>query len=134
VKLVVDTNVFISGVFFTGPPLQILRAWSRGELELVLSPDVLTEYQRVAEKLHARFASVEITPILALVATKSVLVQAGTLAEPVCADPDDDKFIATAIAAKCDMIVSGDKHLLDVSGYGGIRVLRPREFIDEFLD
>jgi predicted nucleic acid-binding protein len=56
-----------------------------------------------------------------------------TMPGPVCDDPDDDKFIACAIAAKCKMIVSGDKHLLKVSGFKGIGVIRPREFVDKYL-
>jgi len=55
------------------------------------------------------------------------------LPEPVCDDPDDDKFLACAIAGKCNVIVSGDKHVLKVSGYRGIEVVRPRKFVDEYL-
>ncbi len=43
-KVVVDTNVFISGVFFTGPPHQILDAWRRGRVQIVVAPEILTEY------------------------------------------------------------------------------------------
>jgi predicted nucleic acid-binding protein len=52
----------------------------------------------------------------------------------VCEDPDDDKFLACAIAGKSKIIISGDTHLLKVSGYEGIKVLRPRKFFDEYLD
>jgi uncharacterized protein len=51
----------------------------------------------------------------------------------VCEDPDDDKFIECAIASKTEIIVSGDKHLLKVTGYQGINVLKPREFVDFYL-
>lgn len=51
----------------------------------------------------------------------------------VCADPDDDKFLACALASGARIIVSGDKHLVDVSGYRGIEVLRPRAFVDRYL-
>jgi len=52
------------------------------------------------------------------------------LESQVCEDPDDNKFIACAIAAKVKAIVSGDKHLLDISGYNNIVVLKPRKFVD----
>jgi len=61
------------------------------------------------------------------------MVQDQTLSEPVCVDPDDDKFLACALASKSKMIVSGDKHLLDVSGFREIQMLKPRKFLDEFL-
>jgi predicted nucleic acid-binding protein len=51
----------------------------------------------------------------------------------VCADPDDDKCLACALASGAGIIVSGDKHLVDVSGYRGIEVLRPRAFVDRYL-
>lgn len=53
--------------------------------------------------------------------------------EAVCDDPDDDKFFACAIAGGADLIISGDKHLLKMSGYQGIKVVRPRQFVDEIL-
>ena len=53
--------------------------------------------------------------------------------EQICADPDDDKFLACALAGKCKTIVSGDKELLKVSGYRGINVMRPREFLEKYL-
>ncbi|MBK7449987.1 MAG: hypothetical protein IPJ47_11370, partial [Anaerolineales bacterium] len=55
------------------------------------------------------------------------------LSEPFCEDPDDDKFFACALASGSKVIVSGDKHLLKVSGYQGIEVLKPREFLDRYL-
>jgi hypothetical protein len=41
VRVVLDTNVFISGVFFAGPPAEILAAWGERRLEVVLSPEIL---------------------------------------------------------------------------------------------
>ncbi len=50
-----------------------------------------------------------------------------------CADPDDDKFLACALGSKTKFIVRSDKHLLNVSGYGDIEIVRPRKFVDEYL-
>ena len=54
-KVVVDTNVFISGVFFTGPPHQILDAWRRGRVQIVVTPEILTEYHDTGTELTAHF-------------------------------------------------------------------------------
>ena len=51
----------------------------------------------------------------------------------MCDDPDDDKFLACAVAAGVSCIVSGDKHLLRVSWYRGIEVLKPRAFVGRYL-
>jgi len=129
-RLVLDTNVFVSGVFFTGPPHEILRAWKTGRLRLVVSKEILEEYYRVAETLAERHPGVELSPVLDLVTLNSEIVEAPPLPEPVCEDPDDDMFLACAIASGAKLIVSGDKHLLRVAGHRGVSVLRPREFVD----
>jgi hypothetical protein len=63
-RVVLDTNVFISGVFFGGPPHQILKAWRDGEVQLVVSAQILDEYQRVGHTLGEQFPDVDIGPIL----------------------------------------------------------------------
>jgi putative PIN family toxin of toxin-antitoxin system len=133
-KIVLDTNGFVSGVFFRGPPYQILKAWSEGRIRLLMSGEIFEEYQRVGRLLSLDFPGVDLGPFLELLAINSEFVIPEKLKNPVCEDPDDDKFLACAIAGKSKISISGDKHLLRVSGYKGIKVLRPREFVDEHLD
>jgi putative PIN family toxin of toxin-antitoxin system len=130
---ILDTNVFVSGIFFSGPPYQILKAWHDGKVHLVLSPEILDEYRRVGESLAEQFPAIDLGPILELVTMWAEMFAAQNLPEPVCADPDDDKFLACALASKSEVIVSGDRHLLQVSGFRKIQVVRPREFVDEYL-
>jgi putative PIN family toxin of toxin-antitoxin system len=132
-KVVLDTNVFISGVFFSGPPYQILAAWHEGKIQLVLSEKILDEYLRVAEVLNERFPQIQLGPILELLTIEAELTPALDLPEPVCADPDDDKFIECAIAGKAGAIISGDKHLLRASGYHDLEIMTPRKFIDKYI-
>lgn len=132
-RIVLDTNVFVSAVFFGGIPGRILEAWRDGRLQLVLSPAILDEYQRVGQVLTAQYAGVDLEPILALLTVEAEFVESPDLPTPVSADPDDDKFLACAGAAGVAVIVSGDKDLVDHDGWRGIRVLRPRQFADEFL-
>jgi putative PIN family toxin of toxin-antitoxin system len=133
-KTVLDTNVFISGVFFKGPPYQILRAWREGRIRLLISDEIFMEYQRVGEHLSNDYPKVDLGPFLELLAINTEFVMPKKLQNPVCEDSDDDKFLSCAIAGKSKIIISGDKHLLKVSGYMGIKVLRPRKFVDEYLD
>jgi uncharacterized protein len=132
-KVVTDTNVFVSGVFFSGPPYQILKAWQSGEFELVVSQDILDEYRRVGEILAEERPNTDLNPMLNFVIEHAKVYKPVKLKEPVCEDPDDDKFFACALASGSRVIVSGDKHLLKVSGYEGIDVLKPREFVDRYL-
>ena len=132
-RVILDTNVFISGVFFAGPPYRILEGWKAGKVQLVLSHKILGEYQRVGDKLAEQFPGVDLRPMLELVTMNAEIFSDQIIPEPVCEDPEDDKFIACALASGCRVIVSGDKHLLKVSGFGGIRVIRPRAFVDQYL-
>lgn len=132
-KVILDTNVFLSGVFFGGPPYEILRAWRDRSISLVYSPEILDEYRKTGEKLARQFQGVDLDPFLALVATDGKLCAALALDEAVCDDPEDDKFLACAIASSCKVIISGDKHLLKATGYRGIEVLRPRAFVESYL-
>jgi putative PIN family toxin of toxin-antitoxin system len=133
VRVILDTNVFVSGVFFSGPPYRILEAWRGGKLQLVASQEILEEYQRVGETLAEQFAGVNFQPIIDLVTTNAEIFPNQVLPESLCEDPDDDKFIACALAGRCRVIISGDRHLLKVSGFRGLTVMSPRRFIDEYL-
>ena len=132
-KIILDTNVFVSGVFFTGPPARILEAWRDGRVSVAVSAGILEEYRRVGVGLADRYDGVDLEPLLTLLAINAEIVEAPDLAEPVCDDSDDDKFLACALAAGAPVIVSGDKHLLRVSGWSGIEVLRPRQFCERHL-
>ena len=132
-RVILDTNVLVSGVFFGGPPARVLAAWRDGVITPVLSAEIFDEYRRVAEILNADHPEIDLAPILAILAIHSELVQAPPLPEPVTVDPADEMFLACAVAGRVETIISGDKHLLRVSGWSGVRVVTPRRFVDESL-
>jgi putative PIN family toxin of toxin-antitoxin system len=133
VRVVLDTNVFISGVFFSGPPYEILKAWLDGRIQIIISSEILQEYKRVGEELMHRYPEIEITPILKSFSKKATSVSAPRLIHSVCVDSEDDKFLACASAGKAELIISGDKHLLDIKEFQGTKVIKPRKFGDEYL-
>jgi len=132
-KIVLDTNVFISGIFFGGPPSQILQSWRKSQIKIVLTEQILEEYQRVGEELSAQYPSINIEPIIELFTIFGEFVETKGITETICEDPDDNKFIECALASQSKLIVSGDKHLLTLSGYKEIEVLKPRQFVDNYL-
>ena len=132
-RIVLDTNVFVSGIYFGGPPYEILNAWREGRIQLLVSPDILAEYYRVGDDLARRFPHVDLNPFLELLVAQAEFLEPPPLPRPVAIDRDDDKFLACALAAGCRHIVSGDRHLLQVNGYCGITIMRPRHFLDEYL-
>jgi uncharacterized protein len=134
-RVILDTNVLLSGIFFGGVPGRILAAWRYDRFELVLSPAILVEYRDAGAALAARHPGIDapLQALLVLITQTATIVDAPALLTEVSADPDDDKFLACAIATPESLIVSGDKHLLRVSGWGGLAIVTPRQFVDRYL-
>lgn len=133
-RIVLDTNVFISAVFFHGRPYDILKAWDEGRVALVLSPEILDEYRRVGHVLANRSPGVDLSPFLALAASHAEIVAAPPFATAVCHDPDDDMFLACAVAGRADAIVTGDRDLLDLHPFGSVDILKPSELLARLAD
>jgi hypothetical protein len=132
-RIVLDTNVFISS-FFGGNPRTIIDLWKDGRLTLCLSQDIFDEYIEVLRRLGLDNTP-ELEELLKLFATGFHIVFTTRTPEiHVAADPDDDKFIACALALKAGYVVSGDKALVDVRLYQGIRIVTPREFLESMGD
>lgn len=132
-RIIVDTNVVMSAIFFAGTPSRILRAWHEGSVKFVVSPEILQEYFRVAEELSKKYKGIEVTDLLKMVAANSELCSAAPLESTVCNDPDDDMFLACAVSARVKVVVSGDKGLRAASGFRDIVVMSPREFSFRYL-
>ena len=132
-KVVVDTNVVLSGVFFGGLPGRVLEAWREGRFTLVLSAPYSPNREAGAE-FESQYGGAAFEAFAALLVMNSEIVDAPAhLPDQVCTDPDDDKFLACALAAGISVIVSGDKRLRAVSGWNGIEILTPRQFIDRYV-
>jgi len=128
VKAVLDTNVVVSGIFFGGVPGEVLEAWWEDRFELFLSPLIADEYLRTCDRLAADREDLEHQEVLAdLLAHGSLIADVATEG-PITADPDDDKFMRCAVAAGA-VVVSGDRHLLEASGWNAVEVLTPRDFL-----
>jgi uncharacterized protein len=130
IKAILDTNVFISGVCWNGPPFEILKAWQEQRFRLAISPPILDKYRRVLDEMMKKRPVPVLTSILRIIELHSEMVEPVSFAQPVCSDPDDDKFLEAALAARAGYVVSGDAALLKVKQYRGIEIVRPRQFVD----
>lgn len=129
-KAVIDTNVVISGLFWKGPPAEVLAMWFRKRFEWIVSADILEEYHLTLQALETKYGpSPSAKQVLREISLSATLLVPAKLREQVCTDPDDDKFIAAAVATGTSTIVTGDKALLHTDGYGGIRVIKPVSFL-----
>jgi len=132
-RIVLDTNVFVSGIFFSGPPYRILKAWRDGKVQLLVSPSILDEYRRIGAELALQFGDVDLRPFLDLLTIQAEIVLAPGLLTVIRDDPSDDKFLEAAVAGKASYIVSGDKHLLNLFEFQGIQILKPKDFVQRYL-
>ena len=129
IKAILDTNVVISGIFWKGVPFEILKAWQRQRFRLAMSPPILDEYRRVLEEMTKKRPSAVLSPILELIEFHSEMVGPVRFVRTVCRDPDDDKFLEAAVAAKADYVVSGDADLLSLRNHQGIQIIRPAQIL-----
>jgi len=124
-RVVLDTNILVRRVLSpSGRTAEIFRFFQQGAFEPVVSAEILDEYRRVLDyedlRRRHKLSLDEIEAILRLFAP--YLVVAPPI-EPMCRDPDDDKFLACAAAGEADYIVSNDPDLTVVGSYQGIRII-----------
>ena len=131
-RIVLDTNVFISS-FFGGNPRKIIDLWAAGKITLCFSREIVEEYIEVLERLGLQEEE-GLGALLKLLARgHSCLFTAKTpTLKIVEADPDDDKFIACAVALEAQWVISGDKQLTAIKEYMRIKIVTPRQFVDQF--
>lgn len=134
-RIVIDTNLLVSGVISAGPPRQLVDAAKAHVFELCTSEVLLTELLGVLsrEKFSVRLSQAGLTPtgIVDDLRRIAVVVSPFSVPRVVPTDPDDDHVLAAALTGKADMIASGDRHdLLPLGSYEGIPIVTAREAIE----
>lgn len=131
-RILIDTNILISGLFFHGLPRELISELDFEKFEVCINNEIFDEYRKQIDKkvlkpkyhldreLRKKFFS-----NLQSFEKKSDL--------KVSRDPKDDKFINCAIDAKAIYIVSGDNDLLTIKNFAGIEIVTAREFYDKYL-
>ncbi len=130
-RAVLDTNVLLSGLLWHGAPHDLIAHIAAGRMTLISSPYLLAEFARVIGRSKFDTVLVRISSsrerVLAELRRLAEIVDSPPLPHPVCRDPDDDTVLALAIAAKADLIISGDDDLLSLKHYQRIAIVTPAE-------
>lgn len=129
-RVVLDTDVLISGLCFGGPPGKVLQAAVAGRFEMFTSADLIAEFERVM-RLKFPGKEGEVAETVVELAAFWGIVPAGPRLRVIAQDPADDRVLECAVAAEAGFIVSGDRHLLALGRYGDIRILAPTDFLAE---
>ena len=129
-KAVLDTNIYVSGIHWTGAPDKILRAMLLDKFSSITSNELLDEFVSVMKSFKIPMKAEEIMMWENLIISKSEIVEPKEKIKAVKDDPKDDKVIEAAIEGKCDYIVTRDKkHLLKLKEFRDIRIITPEEFL-----
>lgn len=135
-RLVLDTNSVISALLWKGAPRRLLRAVAVARVQLFTSDSLLAELTDVLSrrKFKKQMASLGVSPTeLFDVYVKQVKIVQPVPVPRLAPDPDDDVVIGTAMAAKADYIVTGDKPLLSVAVFEGGRIVSVSEALDAIV-
>lgn len=124
-KIVLDTNVLISGIFWKGAPHAVIRAWSQNRFAVIASKDILDEYVTVLQRIDPGGTLVEQWTVF--LAEHTQIVEGHTRVR-LSRDHRDDMFINAAVSGGADYIVSGDDDLLSLGRESPVPILTPRAF------
>lgn len=135
-KIIIDNNVFISGIFWKGAPNEIIKLAEEEKLEISATLEIIDELFGVLKrnKFEKLFEEAAIEPeyIFKKIFELVKIYSCKTIMRIIKEDPSDDKFLTCALAVKADFIISGDKHLLKLKSFQNIPILTPREFMNRF--
>lgn len=134
-KVVLDTNVLISALLWKGRLSQIYLLINKQKIILCFSKATLEElirvlhYPRIATKVQKE--AVDIDEIIRALVSSSIIVQPSRVPRAIEEDAFDNHFLACALAAQADFIISGDAHLLKLKTFQGVTIVSPQEFLKE---
>ena len=131
-RILIDTNILISGLYFHGLPKKLLREIDLEKFNICVNEEIISEY---TDKIDNKFSKSKY--ILDKDLREKIFSSFKNFNKvsdlKICRDPDDDKFINCAIDAKAIYIVSGDNDLLTIKNFAGIEIVTAREFYEKFL-
>ena len=127
-RIVIDTNVVASAIFFGGKPAELLKlVLLRRSISAVATLEILEEYQATIDYLLGKYNGKKLNfTVVPLFSAMEIINSSSKIT--VCRDPDDDKFISCAIDGKCLYIVSGDKDLLTLKAVQNVHIVNVTNF------
>lgn len=131
-RVVLDANVYVSALLApAGTPGQILERWADGHFDVIVSPLLLAELERVLRrpKFKGSIPAVQIDALLSALSEEGVVVTDPEIEPGTTPDPGDDYLVSLARAVEAECIVSGDAHLTQLVDAQQPPVLTPREFL-----
>ncbi len=130
-RIVIDTNVIASAIYFGGKPFVLLRRVMEDKVNVLASKEIVDEYEEILLRLQNKYPSFNTKIPFQTLLSKFEIIHVSSDVH-ISRDPDDDKFISCAVDGKCLYIVSGDDDLLSIGSYEGIEILTVGAFLERF--
>ncbi len=128
-RVVLDTNVLISGVLFGGKPRRIIESVVKGKINAYLSPVILDEFKDVIARPKFGLGDETSFEITREIEDTFLFVFPKIVIERIKDDPDDNAILECALTADAEYIVTGDPHLLGLDSFKGMQILTPATFL-----
>ncbi len=129
-RVVADTNVLISAVIAEGNEYQLLKLAKAGKIRIITSPQIIKELRGVISRQKFRFSEEQINAIVKQIISISEIVVTKTSVSVIKEDPADDRILEAALDGKADYIASGDKDLLSLKEFRGIKIRTSKDFLE----
>jgi putative PIN family toxin of toxin-antitoxin system len=130
-NVVLDTNIFVSGIFWKGEPYKILMLWKEGKIQLINSIEIITEISRILSDFKIQLSDENKKEWIHLITNNSKIVEPYEKFDIIKDDPTDNKFIDVAIAGKAEYIITRDKHLLKIKQFRTVKIILPEDFLKQ---
>lgn len=134
IKVVLDTNIYISGILFAGKPRDVLDLAIKGKIHVFISPDILSELRDVLSRKKFGFSPERVDIIITEIESITTMVNPAKKYSIVSHDSDDNIIIDCAMESRVEYIITGDNDLLCLNKYKSITIINPALFIEEYLD
>ena len=135
IKVVLDTNVWLSGLFWEGEASEIIKLAENKIITPLITEEILQEIADVLSKekkfqifLNERKQNIE--AVIKKIISISEIIETTNKLDIIKKDPSDNRFIETALEGNTKYIISYDKHLLDLKEFNEIRIIKPNEFLE----
>ena len=125
-KIVLDTNVLISGIFWKGPPCGVVSLWAENKIQLLITKTIFKEYLKILQKIDK--TGLFVNKWIIMITKNSIMVPDKELTT-ICRDPEDNKFLNCALVCNADYLISGDGDLLILKKIGSTKIVTSVQFL-----
>ncbi len=130
VRVTLDTNVIVSGLYGSGNPRRILDLAEAGTIKLAVSQPILDEVSDVLQREKFGWSAAEVRYALKRITSVEDFIEPKQTVDVIKDDPTDNRIIECAAGSRSDYIVTGDKHLLSLGQFGHCKIVKPADFLE----